>query len=118
FPKGVRRWLKFSFNAPVPVRQSQPGSRASGCCSKAFLASLYRCAAPPAVKCTNGFRRTHGWARCYHRTLRCSSAVLELRLRMIAPRGDGNAECEVIDCPNKSKLTHFERLLGPGRGCE
>jgi len=94
-------WPIFSFNAPVPVRQSQPGLRASGCCSKAFLASLYLCAAPSAVKCTNGCRRTHGWARCYHRTFRCNSAVLEVRLRMFSPRDDGNAECEAIDCPSK-----------------
>ena len=85
FPKGVRRWLKFSFNAPVPVRQSQLGSRASGFCSKASLASLYRCAARPAVKCTNGCRRTHGWAACYPRRIGGCSAVFELRLRMFHP---------------------------------
>ena len=68
--EGVRHWPIFSFNAPVPVCQSQPGSRASGFCSKACLASLYRCAAPPAVRCTNGCQRTHGRARRYPRRLR------------------------------------------------
>jgi len=87
-------WPIFSFNAPVPVCQSQPGSRASGFCSKAFLASLYRCAAPPAVRCTNGCRRTHGWGRRYPRQLGGRSAVLELRLRMFSPADGGNAECD------------------------
>jgi hypothetical protein len=42
------------------VQQSQPVSRLSGFCSKAFLAFLFPCAAPPAVKCTNGIPRMRG----------------------------------------------------------
>ena len=86
-------WPIFSFNAPVTVCQSQPGSRASGFCSKACLASLYRCAAPPAVRCTNGCQRTHGRARRYPRRLGGRSAVLELHLRCFTGDG-GNTESE------------------------
>ncbi len=58
--KGVLCWLTSSFSARARVQQSQPGSRLSGLCSKAFLAFLFPCAAPPAVKCTNGIPRMRG----------------------------------------------------------
>jgi hypothetical protein len=58
--KGVLSWLTSSFSARARVHQSQPGSRLSGLCSKAFLAFLFLCAARPAVKYTNGIRRMRG----------------------------------------------------------
>jgi hypothetical protein len=58
--KGVLCWLTSSFSARARVQQSQPVSRLSGFCSKAFLAFLFPCAARPAVKCTNGIPRMRG----------------------------------------------------------
>src|SRR6476646_6557968 len=58
-PEGVRRWLIYSFNARTRVHSLQPVLRPSGFCSKAFRACPFRCIAQPAVKCTNGCRKTH-----------------------------------------------------------
>lgn len=58
-PRG-RSWLTYSFSARARVRQSQRGCAASGFCSKAFLACLFRCIAPPAVKRIRGTPRMHG----------------------------------------------------------
>src|SRR6516165_1073528 len=57
-----RRWLTYSLSAPARVHQFQRVSEPSGFSSKAFLASLFRCAARPAVKCTNGTPRMRGQA--------------------------------------------------------
>src|SRR5262249_18175634 len=119
-------WPIFSFNAPVTVCQSQPGSRASGFCSKAFLASLYRCAAPPAVRCTNGCRRTHGCARCYPRRLGGRSAVLKLHLRMFhrgmvgtrsATEGNRLSELVKINAFRAIARTCSRLRLTAGRRC-
>ena len=58
-PRGCR-WLTYSFSARARVHQFQRVSEPSGFCSKAFLASLFQCAAQPAVKCTSGSPRMHG----------------------------------------------------------
>ena len=58
-PRG-RNWLTYLFSARAQVRQSQRGCAASGFCSKAFLACLFRCIAPPAVKRIRGTLRMHG----------------------------------------------------------
>ena len=58
-PRG-RRWLTYSFSARARARQSRRACAASGFCSKAFLAYLFRCTAQPAVKRIRGTRRMHG----------------------------------------------------------
>ena len=58
-PRG-RNWLTYLFSARAQVRQSQRGCAASGFCSKAFLACLFRCTAQPVVKRIRGTPRMHG----------------------------------------------------------
>src|SRR5262249_28582323 len=58
--QGGRRWLTYSFSARARVHQFQRVSELSGFCSKAFRASLFQCAARPAVKCIRGSPRMHG----------------------------------------------------------
>src|SRR5262245_11991485 len=58
-PRG-RSWLTYSFSARARVHQFQRVSEPSGFYSKAFHASLFQCAARPAVKCTSGSPRMHG----------------------------------------------------------
>src|SRR5262249_54661936 len=60
YHQGGRRWLTYSLSARARVHQFQRVSEPSGFSSKAFLASLFRCAARPAVKCTNGTPRMRG----------------------------------------------------------
>jgi hypothetical protein len=58
-PRG-RRWLTYSFSARARVHQFQRASELNGFYSKAFHASLFQCAARPAVKCIRGSPRTPG----------------------------------------------------------
>jgi hypothetical protein len=48
------RWLTYSFQCPRTGTPISTGLKTEWFSSKAFLASLFRCAARPAVKCTNG----------------------------------------------------------------
>ena len=60
YHQGARRWLTYSLSARARVHQFQLASGLSGFCSQAFLASLFQCAAQPAVKCTSGSPMMHG----------------------------------------------------------
>src|SRR5262249_36580437 len=48
------RWLTYSFQCPRTGTPISTGLKTEWFSSKAFLASLFGCAAGPAVKCTNG----------------------------------------------------------------
>jgi hypothetical protein len=60
--QGARHWLIFSFSVRARALRFRPGSRPSGFCSRACLASPCHCAARLAARCTSGSPMTPGSA--------------------------------------------------------